>query len=350
MNGKKKAVVLLVPGFPADEKDTTCIPPLQQFCITFSLLRPDIQLQIISFQYPDKRGYYLWNRIPVYSVGGKRHKYNRFFTWARVFIQLLKIRRENNLVIINSFWMTECALVGQWFARLFKIKHVVCVSGQDALKTNKYLSVIDFSKMEIIAMSESLRSHFLDATGVKIKHIIPSGIDVSKIKQTRDRRAIDILGVGALTPLKNYSLFTEVIYELKKNFPQIKASIIGKGEQEYILQENIEKYKLENNLELLGELPHDTVFSYMQKSKILLHTSTYEGQSTVMMEALACGLTIVCLNVGRVHAEGKIWICSGKEEMINKLKELMVVPLNHQPVVLMTNDDTVKAFFKVYEI
>lgn len=350
MSEKKKTVVLLVPGFPANEEDTTCIPFLQQFCLPFTHIYPDIELRIISFQYPDKKGHYLWNNLHVYSAGGRRHKYNRIITWLRVFIQFSKIRKQNNVVIINSFWMTECALVGQWIARLFKLKHVVYVAGQDALKANKYLSLINFSKMEIIAMSESLVDHFFDSTGFKIKHIIPAGIDTRKIRQSQDIRAIDVLGVGALTPLKNYSLFIEVIHELKKDLPKIKACIIGKGKQQVILKESIQKLGLEDNLELYGELPHDTVFSYMQKSKILLHTSTYEGQSTVIMEALANGLSIVCTDIGRIHEEGKIWVCGTKKEMINKLKELIASPLSFQPVFLMTNDEMVKAFFKVYAI
>jgi len=65
---KKKAVVLLVPGFPADEQDSACMPFLQQFCLAFLRIRPDIELRVLSFQYPYKKGYYLWNGINVYCA------------------------------------------------------------------------------------------------------------------------------------------------------------------------------------------------------------------------------------------------------------------------------------------
>jgi|SRR6185312_5269769 len=350
MGEKKKTVVLLVPGFPANEADTTCIPFLQQFCLAFIRVQPDVELKIISFQYPASRGYYVWNGIHIYCAGGKQHKYNRPLVWIRVFIQLLKIRKANELVIINSFWMTECSLVGQWFARLFKIKQIACVVGQDALKTNKYLSLINFTKMEIIGMSESLINNFYKSTSFKIRHIIPSGIDITKVKSTDTKRTIDILGVGALTPLKKYILFIELINDLKKDLPNIKASIIGKGEQMDLLKEKIKNYRLEHTIELLGELPQDTVFTYMQKSKILLHTSSYEGQSTVMMEALACGLTVVCFDVGRVHAKDRIVVCQDKDDMLYTLKNLLSSTLSYEPLILQTNDDMVKNFFKVYAI
>jgi len=347
---KKKAVVLLVPGFPADEQDSACMPFLQQFCLAFLRIRPDIELRVLSFQYPYKKGYYLWNGINVYCAAGRSRKYNRVLTWLNIFVQFLKIKGEYNVTVINSFWMTECAFLGQWLVQLFKIKHVVYVIGQDALKSNKYLPLINFSKMKTIAMSQALVNRFYDSTGFKISQIIPAGIDPDKIKATEKKRTIDVLGVGALIPLKNYLLFTELLNELKRDLPEIKACIIGKGEQAQVIKEAIKAYGLENNLEMLGEVPHSDVFSYMQQSKILLHTSEYEGQSTVIMEALANGLSIVCFDIGRVHVDGRIWACTSKEEMYRKLKELLSVKQTFEPLILLTNDDMVRAFLKVYEI
>ncbi len=350
MTEKRKAVVLLVPGFPANEQDTTCIPFLQQFCKGFITVSPEVELRIISFQYPYKKGHYAWNGIEVYAAAGKGNKLNRITTWLRVFKEFSQIRKENDVVIINSFWMTECAFVGQWLSRFFKIKHVVYIAGQDALKTNRYLPFINFKNIKIIAMSENLVNEFYKSTAVKIEHIIPSGIDTSKLKPTNEKRSIDILGVGALTQLKNYLLFAEIIKELKIDFPEIKACIIGKGEQGQTLMDYISNNNLENNLTLTGELSHTEVFTYMQKSKLFLHTSGYEGQSTVIMEALANGLTVVCFDIGRAHVEGKIWPCKNKEEMIEKLKELMAGKLTFEPFIQSTNMQMASAFLKVYEI
>lgn len=350
MNKKEKVVVLLSPGFPANEADTTCIPFLQQFCLAFSRICPEIKLKIISFQYPFTKGHYIWHGMHVYCAGGKQHKYNRIFTWAKVFRQLMKIRHENEIIIINSFWMTECSLIGQWFARLFNIRQVACVVGQDALKINKYLSLINFKKMEIIAMSENLMNIFYKSTGTKIQHIIPSGIDRDKLKPIHEKRTIDVLGVGALTPLKNYSLFIELIADLKNIYPEIKASIIGKGEQEDFLKNLVKARNLENTITLVGEIPHEAVFYYMQKSKLFLHTSIYEGQSTVLMEALANGLNVVCFDIGRIHAEKKITVCRDKDDMLAKLKILVATPLSYEPLILGTNDDMAKNFLKIYSI
>ncbi len=346
---KKNAVVLLVPGFPVDEQDTTCIPFLQQFCLAFIKTRPEIELRVISFQYPFKRGNYTWHGINVYSASGRSKKINRGLTWIRVYNEFGKIKRECNVTIVNSFWMTECAFVGQWLTQLHHVRHIVYLIGQDALKTNRYLPFINFRKMEIIGSSKILVKRFYETTGYWVYHIIPSGIDMDKIKPNPAERPIDIVGVGALTPLKGYLLFPELINELKKDFPEIKACLIGKGEQNDAIQAKIKEYNLENNLELLGEVQHKDVFTYMQKSKILLHTSSYEGQSTVITEALACGLMVVCFDIGRTEVKDRISVCKDTGEMLLKLRELLSSQHTYEPVISFTNEEMVKEFFKVYE-
>jgi glycosyltransferase involved in cell wall biosynthesis len=347
MAEKKKNVVLLTPGFPENEKDTTCIPFLQQYVRSFISLYPDIELRVIAFQYPFKKGYYKWNGVSVYCAGGKGALYSRLFVWRNVLKELKRIQKQNDIAVIHSCWLTECALIGQRFARKYNIKHIVYAIGQDVLKSNRYIKLIDFSAMQVVAMSESVARRYHELTGYKVISIIPAGIELEKVTMPNEPRTIDIIGTGALTPLKNYILFTEIISILKKDFPGLKALIIGKGEQELLLKEKIKKEGLKDNIELIGEIPHSEVFSYMNKSMIFLHTSSYEGQSTVIMEALAMGLTIVCFDIGRVHHE-KINVCGSKEEMVQKLKTLLSINLDFRPQILLSSEDTVKEFVKVY--
>ena len=135
------------------------------------------------------------------------------------------------------------------------------------------------------------------------------------------RKTIDIIGIGTLSALKNYSsLFIEVVAALKQHVPHVRAIIIGEGEEYHLLAEKIENRQLQENIVLVGNIPHAKVFEYLSKSKILLHTSAFEGQSTVMLEALAMGLDVVCFDVGRLDVPGKIFTCNSKEEMVEKIQ------------------------------
>lgn len=264
--------------------------------------------------------------------------------------QLRRIRKEHGISVIHSFWLTEAAFIGQRFAKKHRIKHIAYGIGQDVRKQNRYLQFLPLSKINLVASSENTVNTFFASTGIRIPTIISAGLDVQKVKPTDMPKTIDILGVGALTELKNYSLFLDIINELKRNRQDIKSAIIGKGEQEHILRTKIKALNLENNVQLLGEMPHSDVFSVMNKSKILLHTSGYEGQSTVAMEALAMGLTVVCFDVGRLHVEGRVIVCNDKSEMVNQLQKLLNSPMRYEPVMVRTTDDMVNDFLKLYEV
>lgn len=343
-------IVLLTPGFAADESDTTCLTFLQDFVTSFTRLYPMVKLRIIAFQYPFVRGYYEWNGVTIYSAAGKNTRFPfRFITWIRVFNKLLWIHRHENIIAVQSFWLTECALIGQWFKKLTGVDHLSYSVGQDAKKENKYLKYLRFDQMNTIAISETIVRNLYDATGYKTEKVIPIGINTDKFSGGILQRETDVIGVGSLTQLKHYVLFVEVIQELKKQLTEIKSIIVGDGPEKGLLEEKIKKINLQRNIELAGTKSHREVIEQMKKSKIFLHTSSSEGQSTVMMEALAAGLTVVCFDVGRYPDDTKVVVCHSKEEMVTKVRKLLERDdLNSEPLLLHTMDETVKAFAKIY--
>jgi glycosyltransferase involved in cell wall biosynthesis len=346
---RKKAVVLITPGFTASEDDTTWLPFLQQFVSAFTSLRPGIELRIITLHYPLKQMHYKWKGVNVYSTGGRGKLYSRPQTFARVWKELNSIQRVFDIAVMQSFWLTDTTLIAQRYCKKHNIQHVAYAIGQDVLKTNKYLKLLNLSTIQVVAMSQSIVNKCFETTGHKISKIIPMGIVDEEVAMPNEPRTIDVIGIGSLIPLKNYLLFAEIIAELKKDFPELKAMIIGTGEQEHLIKEKIKSEGLENTLEMIGTIPHKEVLAYMNRSKILLHTSSYEGQSTVIMEALAMGLHIVCFDVGRVDNE-KIRACKGKDEMLKQLKALLLKQLDYKKVIPCTSFDTANAFIRLYGI
>jgi glycosyltransferase involved in cell wall biosynthesis len=113
--------------------------------------------------------------------------------------------------------------------------------------------------------------------GIKPGSVIPAGINPAEFKMPGRIRPIDILSVGSLIPLKQYSLFVEILSMVKQYKPDVHAVLCGKGPEESVLRELICQYDLQDNIVLTGELPHEEVLEFMTKSKIFLHTSSYEG-------------------------------------------------------------------------
>jgi len=346
-----KTIVILTPGFPSDEADTTCIPTLQDYVATLHSDFPGLQIIVLTFQYPYRAGWYKWSGIDVFSARGKDSKIFRLNTWMKIRTQLKRIHRRKGIDILHSFWLSEASLLAQQFARSRNIKHIATLFGQDALPSNKYLRVLNLSSMTIIANSEFTSRTLYKSTHHRPQQTIHFGLIAEKINNAPvTERAYDIIGVGSLIKLKNYPLFLEIIGEVKRDHPRIKALLIGEGYQRNKIEGLIRETGLQDTIEMKGSLPRNEVFNYLGQSKIFLHTSGYESAGYVFLESLAYGCELVCFDIGFVPPTAKSHVCSGKDEMIQQIKSLLAQKLNYEPVTVPTMNETVQKFAALYSL
>jgi glycosyltransferase involved in cell wall biosynthesis len=346
-----KHIVILTPAFAADAQDSTCIPPLQDYVKSYNSIFPDDKMSIISLQYPLNRGSYHFERSIVYSVGGRGRRYLfKILTWFRTAKTFKKLNNEFPVTVIHSFWLTECSLLGQYLSRKYRVNHVITAMGQDVKKSNAYLKLLDLKTPTIVALSAFSADQLEINARIKAKHIISFGLDQSKFSPT-SKRAVDVLGVGSLVPVKNFSLFVKVISLLKPDFPHISVVIIGEKvdeEETEKLASLIKLCRLEENISLLGKLQRSEVFEYMQQCKVLLHTSNFEGQGMVTSEALACGMQVVCTNVGLIHPE-KMIVCSNEQEMRDSIANLLLDNnIEYTPLFVKSMEKTSREYNNLY--
>jgi len=289
-----KTLVILSPGFPIDEADTTCLPSQQLFIKEINKNFPSLKIIVLAFQYPFSKSEYEWNKNKVIAFAGNgRSKFQRLLLWIRIWKKLKKLKTENNIIGLLSFWCGETAFIGTWFGRKNKIKHYCWISGQDAKMNNKYVRWIRPKSVELIAMSDFLADELYQNHAVGPAHIIPIGIAPEMYLNRKNQRDIDVLGVGSLIPLKQYDVFVRIIASLKNEMPSLKCVICGEGVEKNNLKYLIEKNNITDNVSLAGELPHQQVIDLMQRTKIFLHTSSYEGFGAVCIEALAAGAHVI---------------------------------------------------------
>lgn len=100
-------------------------------------------------------------------------------------------------------------------------------------------------------------------------------------------RDIDILYVGRIAAQKNLTRFIQIIKLIKKQHPAIKSVIVGDGEEFNKIKQLIVKYKLTQNITLVGSTTNPQSF-YLRAKNFLL-TSDYEGFPLTLMEAISCG-------------------------------------------------------------
>jgi glycosyltransferase involved in cell wall biosynthesis len=281
-NKKIKTLIILSPGFPANEDDSTCIPPQQIFVKALNAVNPDLNIIVLAFQYPFFSKEYKWHNIKVISFGHAGNgRGSRLFTAHRVWSVLKKLDKDYEIIGLLSFWLGKCALVGDKFAKKHQLKHYCWILGQDAKIGNKYFYKMKPEGDILIALSDFVVKEFNKNYYIRPQHIIPVGIDTTLFNASNNVRNIDVLGAGSLIPLKQYSIFVQLINELKIALPNIKAVICGDGQEIDKLQAMVRGMSLENNISFAGRLPHNEVLSLMQQSKTFVHTSSYEGFGAV---------------------------------------------------------------------
>jgi glycosyltransferase involved in cell wall biosynthesis len=346
----KNTLVILSPGFAANEEDTTCLPAQQVFVKALNKNFPSLRIIILAFQYPRFKKEYKWFGNDVISFnGGDKGKFSRLLLWWHIYRILKKLNRQNNIVGVLSFWVTECALIGKKFSKKNHLKHVCWILGQDAKKSNIYVRLIKPAPGELIALSDFLAGAFFKNHGMKPAHTILYGIDVNMFCKTEQSRTIDIMGAGSLISLKQYNVFIEVVAEAKKIVPSVNVVLCGAGPEEKRLKEMTHQYGLEKNISFMEKKPHTEVLQLMQQTKIFLHPSSYEGFGVVCIEALYAGAHVISFCKPMTKDIDHWHIVNNKEDMIRKAVEILQdQQAEYKSVLVSSIDDTAKDVMKIF--
>jgi glycosyltransferase involved in cell wall biosynthesis len=219
--------------------------------------------------------------------------------------------------------------------------------GQDAAIKNSYGNYLMNSNTKIVTLcknhQETLKKTYdIDAT------IIPWHIDISDFPDLQEN-TIDILGVGSLNAIKNYSDFIDIISTLSKTHKNLNVVIIGNGELRSKIEKKIQNLQLENIITLTGMLPRIGVLKMMAQSKILLHTSMYESFGFVFLEALYSGMHVVSHNVGLATAAQNWHIGNDKAALIEACEKLLTLNnTDKKRSSLSSENETINAYLSLY--
>lgn len=322
---KPETLVILSPGFPVNEGDSTCLPPQQVFVRGLKQSYPNLNIIVLSLEYPFAKAQYKWFGIDVMAFGGRsRGGLLRLLNWIKVWQALKKMNKQHHVIGLLSFWFDECAFIGHFFAKRYSLKHLSWILGQDAKPGNRYFKWIKPKAEELIALSDFVRKEVYKNYGIMPQHTITTGVNVKLFGHVEPRRDIDILGAGSLIALKQYDVFIEAVKAISRYMPDVRAVICGKGPEKNKLINLIKQHGLERNILLRYEIPHAEVLGLMQRSKVFLHPSAYEGFGAVLLEALYAGAHVVSFVKPMDEPIEHHHVVGNNAEMYSKLFELLL--------------------------
>ena len=350
LEDKRTVFLVLSPGFPANEADTTCLPAQQSLIRSINKTYPFVHVIILAFEYPYTTQSYQWFGNEVIPFGGRnKGGIHRLIRWIKIWFRLAQLNKKYRVSGILSFWLGQCALVGKYFARINGLKQFTWILGQDARKGNRYVRLIRPKPEELISLSDFITKEFVRIYAIIPAKVIYIGIEPTLFPEILFNRDIDVLGVGALIPLKQYDIFLEVVKNIKLKIPLLKAVLCGSGKEQSTLQKMIIEAGLEDTVTLTGEMPHPEVLKLMNRSKILLHTSAYEGLGVVCLEALYAGAHVISFCNPKDIWVRNWHIADNQVNMAQLAIEILQTPsLKHKPVLAYSMHDTTKAIMELF--
>jgi glycosyltransferase involved in cell wall biosynthesis len=99
-----------------------------------------------------------------------------------------------------------------------------------------------------------------------------------------------IAAAGRLAEAKNYPLLIEAVALVRQRMP-VRLAILGQGELEGVIRQQIERRGLSDAVALLGF--HPNPWKFIARADVFALTSRYEGFGNVLIEAMACGVPVV---------------------------------------------------------
>ncbi len=189
-------------------------------------------------------------------------------------------------------------------------------------------AISSFRYQKILLVSSVILKEYVFSKWIAKKcKVIGNPIEIGEIiekSKENIEESYDISFMGRLSIPKNPILLLEVLYELKKYFPELRVCIIGDGELREQVKDKCRELDLEKNITWTGFL--ENPFPYIRKSKIFLLPSLWEGYGLAAVEALALGKPVVCCKVGGLNdiVDKRCgFLCRDKKELVLSCKKLL---------------------------
>ena len=174
----------------------------------------------------------------------------------------------------------------------------------------------------ICPVSEQLLKGMIDQGLNANYHVVPNVVNTKLFKPVSRtyRTKFKFLHVSTLDDdIKNVSGIIQAFSKLQNEKATLK--IIGEGDKSYIIN-LINKYKLNDKIEVEGEKTYNEIAIEMQNANAFVLFSNIENLPLVLIEAMSTGMPIITTNVG------------GIPEIFNSFAGYMIKPKEEEELYL----------------
>jgi glycosyltransferase involved in cell wall biosynthesis len=218
--------------------------------------------------------------------------------------------------VINTHFAIPSGPAGQYISDKYRIPNVLSIHGGDIFDPSKSLSPHDTAGLKqtvrkmlkkadrVVAQSSDTQSNAAKYYGVDRKiDIVPLGIRQATYA-IKSRQELGLPAdkyvfstIGRLVKRKNIEDLLSVVKQLQDSTPSLLL-IMGDGPEKEFIETGIRDLRLEGVVRLLGRVSEEQKYEYLNASDAYLSTAIHEGFGIVFLEAMECGLPVICYDRG----------------------------------------------------
>ena len=117
-------------------------------------------------------------------------------------------------------------------------------------------------------------------------------------QQENDATDFRLLSAGSLIKIKGFGLAIKAFGAFRQSHHNSSFTIVGSGPEGPRLRELVQTLGLEDSVNFLDWMPRNQLLSEMARCHVFLFPSLRDGGGTVVVEAMAMGRPVVCLDNG----------------------------------------------------
>ena len=248
--------------------------------------------------YPDARGTMaFWDDLLEEIVEWEPeiiHSQCEFFT----FVFARKIEKRLNIPIIHTYHT------------LYEhYTHYFCPNRSVGKKIASAFSKFICDQTDLVIAPTTKTANLLESYGVNAEiAVVPTGISLERLRRTVDEeecaglkekygipgQAPVMVTLGRLAREKNVEFLIRQMVTSQMKEAGVHFLIVGDGPDRERLEFLVKELELENVIHFTGMVPPEEVYKYYHLGDIFVSASQSETQGLTYIEALACGLPLLC--------------------------------------------------------
>ncbi|MEM1672680.1 MAG: glycosyltransferase [Archaeoglobaceae archaeon] len=202
------------------------------------------------------------------------------FTWPQGYVAI-KLGEKNRVPVVIHVHENQ-----EWFMRLLLSKNKKIHS-----TWRRATALIRVNKKSIPLLKEFNVNTFYLPNGFNTTLQVSKNFARNKLKLSSDTKIL--FGLGHLIGRKGFQYLVESMNKIIRKRKDVICYIGGEGPLKKKLEDQIKKLNLQEHVKLLGFIPDEELYLWMNAADIFVLPSLSESFGVVQIEAMACGTPVV---------------------------------------------------------